>query len=423
MFLTAKELRNGEDSLGLKVISLFTGVGGLDFGFETAGFDTRVALDMDPVACRTLRLNRSWPVIEADLGSIDSKQILDAGNLRPGETDVLIGGPPCQPFSKSGYWATGDAKRLDDPRADTLTHYLRVLRDTLPKAFLLENVAGLAYRGKSEGIEAIQRGVAAINASTGTEYALSVRSLNAAEYGVPQLRERIFVIGSRDGVNFRYPDPTHFPHERLVSQKIGEPYRTAWDALGDLDPEPQDDELLMSGKWADLLPTIPEGQNYLWHTERGGGEPIFGWRRRYWSFLLKLSKRLPSWTIQAQPGPATGPFHWRNRKLSPPELGRLQTFPDGIIYDCRRSEIQKLIGNAVPSALGELLAREISVQLVGKCAMGKPLTLIPPRRVDSPKLEAIHPLPHKYRSLVGDDDEHPGTGKGRRATSRTAATV
>jgi len=404
----------------LKAISLFTGVGGLDLGFEAAGFETTVALDIDPVACRTLRANRPWPVIKGDLGKLSSKRILETANLRPGEADALIGGPPCQPFSKSGYWATGDAKRLDDPRADTLIQYLRVLRDTLPKTFLLENVAGLAYRGKSEGIEAIQRGVDAINKGTGARYVLSVRALNAADYGVPQLRERVFVIGSRDGTTFQFPEPTHFPPTDRASRGRGEPYRTAWDALGDLDPGPENDELVMTGKWADLLPTIPEGQNYLWHTERGGGEPLFGWRRRYWSFLLKLSKCLPSWTVQAQPGPATGPFHWRNRKLSAAELGRLQTFPEGMIYDCRRSDCHRLIGNAVPSALAELLAREIGVQLLEKTAMRVPLTLIPRRRSDLPKPEPVVPLPRKYRLLVDEHDEHPGTGKGPRAIHRVA---
>jgi DNA (cytosine-5)-methyltransferase 1 len=410
-----------EKRLRPKAISLFTGIGGLDFGFDAAGFETTVALDIDPVACRTLRANRLWPILEGDLGHIGSKQILDTSNLRPGEADVLIGGPPCQPFSKSGYWVTGDARRLDDPRADTLIHYLRILRDTLPKTFLLENVAGLAYRGKSEGIETIQRGVDVINKRTGVKYVLSVRSLNAADYGVPQLRERVFVIGSREGVKFRFPQPTHYPPDNVAAGLTGEPYRTAWDALGDLDSDPLSNELAMTGKWADLLPTIPEGQNYLWHTERGGGEPLFGWRRRYWSFLLKLSKRLPSWTVQAQPGPATGPFHWRNRKLSAAELGRLQTFPDGIIYDCRRSECQRLIGNAVPSALAELLAREIQIQLLNKPVTKGPLRLLPSRRPDVPDPEPMAPLPRKYRALIDDHDEHPGTGKGRRAMSRLAA--
>ena len=136
----------------LKAISLYTGVGGLDFGFEAAGFRTAVALDIDPVACRMIRLNRDWPVLEGDIDKISAETILRAAGFKPGEADILIGGPPCQPFSKSGYWANGDAARLDDPRADTLTAYLRVLRDTRPRAFLLENVHGLAYKGKDEGM-------------------------------------------------------------------------------------------------------------------------------------------------------------------------------------------------------------------------------------------------------------------------------
>jgi len=131
----------------LRVISLYTGVGGLDLGFEAAGYRTAVAVDNDPVACRTIRLNRDWPVLEGDIDDISTETILATAGLSRGEADILIGGPPCQPFSKSGYWARGDARRLDDPRADTLTAYLRVLRDTRPKAFLLENVHGLGSVG------------------------------------------------------------------------------------------------------------------------------------------------------------------------------------------------------------------------------------------------------------------------------------
>jgi DNA (cytosine-5)-methyltransferase 1 len=404
----------------LKAISLFSGIGGLDFGFEAAGFDTTVAIDLDPVACRTMRLNRPWPVIEGDIAGITSRQILDTAALRPGDADVLIGGPPCQPFSKSGYWATGDAKRLNDPRAGTLAQYLRVLRDTLPKTFLLENVPGLAYRGKSEGIEALRAGLAAINAETGASYAISLKTINAADYGVPQLRERVFIIGSRDGNAFRFPGPTHGPLDMIGSSAL-KPYLTAWDALADLSSEPSDESLRMTGKWADLLATIPEGQNYLWHTARGGGAPLFGWRRRFWSFLLKLSKTLPSWTIQAQPGPATGPFHWRNRKLSSGEMARLQTFPDHLIFACGRADVQKMIGNAVPSALAELLAREIGQQLLGTSRRRSPITLLPRKRDDVPEPERVTPLPSKYRALIGVHSEHPGTGRGRRAAERTRA--
>src|SRR5262249_44394676 len=151
--------------------------------------------------------------------------------------------------------------------------------------------------------------------------------LNAADYGVPQHRERVFIIGSRDGRPFQFPTQTHGDPSNVYEGTL-EPFRTAWDALGDLPMLLNDPALRTTGKWADLLPSIPEGENYLWHTNRGGGEPLFGWRTKYWSFLLKLAKNRPSWTIQAQPGSAIGPFHWCDRKLSSRELCRLQTFPD-----------------------------------------------------------------------------------------------
>src|ERR1041385_2133651 len=119
----------------LTAISLYTGAGGLDYGFEAAGFQTAVALDLDHDSCETVRRNRSWPVIERAIAEVSSDEILGVGDIKRRNAHVLIGGPPCQPFSKSGYWANGDAARLNDPRADTLAQYLRVLEDTLPEAF------------------------------------------------------------------------------------------------------------------------------------------------------------------------------------------------------------------------------------------------------------------------------------------------
>jgi DNA (cytosine-5)-methyltransferase 1 len=338
---------------------VFTGVGGLDFGFEAAGFETAVAVEMNAACCRTLRLNRRWPVIERDIHEITSKELLETAKLKEGEADVLIGGPPCQPFSKSGYWARGDAMRLDDPRSDTLTAYLRVLRDAQPKAFLLENVYGLAYRGKSEGLDRILAGVDQINREAGSRYRPVWQVVDAASYGVPQHRERVLIVASRDGKQFNFPQATHSKHDDLLLGADLKRFRTTWDALGDLPERLNDPALEVRGKWADLLPSIPEGENYLWHTARGGGMQLFGWRRRYWSFLLKLAKDRPSWTIQAQPGPATGPFHWTNRRLSAQELCRLQTFPDDLQFDCSRNEVQRMLGNAVPSLLAEVIAREI----------------------------------------------------------------
>ena len=216
----------------------------------------------------------------------------------------------------------------------------------------------------------------AINQRRGTNYDLQVLHINAASYGVPQIRERLFILASVDGRHIEMPPPTH--GDGL------EPFRTAWDALGDLDSDEWDRALDPRGKWAGLLKSIPEGMNYLWHTPRGGGEPLFGWRTRFWSFLLKLSKHKPSWTIQAEPGPATGPFHWRNRILSIEELARLQTFPDEFEFLGDRRSAHRQIGNAVPCAIGELLGLEIRRQLFQERRVRRRLRLIPERRRIAP---------------------------------------
>ena len=401
----------------LSVISLYTGAGGLDFGFEAAGFRTAVAVELDPVACRTMRLNRpDWNLIERDIHDVSSTEILQAAGLQAGEADVLIGGPPCQPFSKSSYWVSGDARRLSDPRADTLTAYLRVLRDTKPRAFLLENVYGLVYKGKDEGLRHLLDGVERINREAGTDYRVSWKLLNAARYGVPQTRERVFLIGSREGAPFEFPRTTHGLPDKLGRFDNREPYRTAWDAIGDLPQAPNDPSLEVGGKWGALLPSIPEGRNYLWHTNRGGGLPLFGWRTRYWSFLLKLAKSQPSWTIQAQPGSAIGPFHWRSRKLTSREMCRLQTFPDDVAFDCGRTNVQKLLGNAVPSLLAEVLAREIRCQLLDDRRCLGALRLVPPARSSTPRPSPVAQVPMRYQDLIGDHPDHPGEGRlsGRR---------
>lgn len=407
----------------LKVISLFSGIGGLDFGFEEAGFQTRVALELDPIACRTMRLNRrSWEIIEGDVNQVPTASILDRAGLSVGEADVLIGGPPCQPFSKSSYWVNGDTRRLNDPRADTLSGYLRVLRDAQPRAFLLENVGGLAYEGKDEGLKHVLDGIRQLNKECGTRYEPAVKLVRCAEYGVPQIRERLFIVGSRDGRPFRFPEPSHRDVSRTedLFGKALEPFRTAWDAIGDL-PEPNDrDGLTVGGKWGGLLPSIPEGQNYLWHTPRMGGLPLFGWRTRYWSFLLKLSKRLPSWTVQAQPGSAIGPFHWKNRKLTFAELCRIQTFPDGLVVNVGRTEMQRMLGNAVPSLIAEILGREIRGQLLDAPSRRK-LHLMPPRREPVPAAERVRSVPSQYHQFKGDHPDHPGTGKGRKGSKFTEA--
>jgi len=400
----------------LSVISLFTGAGGLDLGFEAAGFSTRVAVEMDPDAIATIRHNRDWSLVPNDIHSekASTEKLLKKARLSEGEADVLIGGPPCQPFSKSGYWSRGDALRLADPRASTLSAYLRVLREALPKVFVLENVPGIAFSSKDEGLRYLRTEIEKINLETGTQYTFCPALLRAIDYGVPQDRHRVFVVGHREGKTFCFPNPTHGMGDQH------EAFSTAWDALADLQDD-DDPSLRVSGKWAALLPTIPEGQNYLHHTNRGNGAPLFGWRRRYWNFLLKLAKARPSWTIAAQPGPAIGPFHWRNRRLSTKELCRLQTFPNDYDVVGTLRAVQKQVGNAVPSCLAERIALEIRWQLLGDHnAKSLRPTLLPTRRGPPPDPEPICDLPDEFLGMIGEHEPHPGTGKGYRASKRAA---
>jgi len=397
----------------------------MDFGFEAAGFETAVCVEFDRDCCETLRRNRRWPVVERSVFDVPTAELLKVGNLRPREADLIIGGPPCQPFSKSGYWARGDSARLDDPRANTLAAYMRIVEEALPRAFVLENVEGLAYSGKDEGLTLLLERIAQINKRTGTRYRPMFSVLNAADHGVPQIRERFVLVAARDGSAFEFPKARFltFPESpTLFDPPSLETYRTAWDALGDMTDPPEED-LEPKGKWGALLPSIPEGKNYLWHTERGGGLPLFGWRRRYWTFLLKLAKNRPSWTIQAQPGPAVGPFHWNNRRLSIRELCRLQTFPEDVALCGGRTSAQKQVGNAVPSLLAEVLGRSIRKQILGLRNLNSGLRLLPQSRGAPPMAEPPRPVPLAFRRLVGNHEAHPGTGQGYGASTRARSRV
>ena len=386
-----------------KIISLYTGAGGFDYGIEAAGFDTVVAIEMDKWCCKTLRHNRNWPVIEDKIENIDSDTILDTARLKKGEAGMLIGGPPCQPFSKSGYWKNGDAKRLNDPRANTLYQYMRVLEDTLPHAFILENVFGLTYKGKDEGLRFLEESINKINRRNNTHYTFQWKVINAANFGVSQIRERVFIIGSRNGLEFEFPQSRFFPkNDSNPMLNLGEKtFRTAWDAIGNLMPEGETYyNSKVGGKWGELLPSIPPGENYLWHTERGKGEPLFKWRSRYWSFLLKLHPDKPSWTIQAQPGTAIGPFHWNNRRLTMREMARIQTFPDDVEVLGGNSNVQKQIGNAVPSAIGELLGKEIRCQFFGEKINSRNLKLIPKYSKKRFRVNYTKKISIEYRNLL-----------------------
>ncbi len=396
-------------------MSLFTGAGGLDIGLERAGFRLVGSVEQDPHCRQTLERNRpGWCQLDpGDIFEHTPEAILEAFKVKPRELTLVAGGPPCQPFSKASQWRKGGARRMADDRAKTLDAYMDLVAVALPEAMLLENVKGIGFAGRGKEVErkaldVLQSRLDKINEASGTSYMPFFLHLDAADYGVPQHRERLFVFAARDGSELRRPLRTHGPRAEVKDPR---PYRTAWDAIGDLDVARWDDELDPRGRWAGLLPSIPEGKNYLFHTRRGGGEPLFGWRRKFWSFLLKLAKDRPAWTIQAQPGPATGPFHWRNRRLSVREMARLQTFPDDWEIEGDYASGRRQIGNAVPAALGELLGLEMRRLLHG-AKVRRDLRLIPAERPARPRATPRRPVPEEYRKLRGDHEDHPGHGKG-----------
>jgi DNA (cytosine-5)-methyltransferase 1 len=398
----------------MSVVSLFSGCGGLDFGFEAAGWDIPFRNDFDRRSCDTLALNAADEVVHGAIEDISTEQIRSIVGRGKNAVDLVIGGPPCQPFSKSAYWSRGDTLRLEDPRANTLDEYFRVVEDFTPRAFLLENVHGISYSGKEEGFQFLIERIREINRKKGTDYRPTWRVVNAADYGVPQLRVRFFLVALRDGREFRFPEPTHTDADNGNATLFDinrASYSTAWDALRHIQPD-SSEKLTVGGKWGALLPSIPEGENYLWHTDRKDGLPLFGWRTRYWCFLLKLAKSRPSWTIQAQPGSAVGPFHWENRKLSWREMAAIQTFPKNFKIECPRVEIQRQLGNAVPSLLAETLARALKEQICSE-HFDEPRTLAVPKARFTPQPEQPESVPDEYLHLIGKHAAHPGTGKGR----------
>jgi DNA (cytosine-5)-methyltransferase 1 len=179
----------------VNVISLFSGCGGLDYGIECAGWNVAYRIDSDRHSCATLRLNgrdaQCSPI--EDVSAAEIRRFIGS----PKNADLVIGGPPCQPFSKSAYWSRGDTLRLKDPRSDTLAEYFRVVEDFKPKAFLLENVHGINYTGKEEGFRFIIQRISDINKKTGTNYRPSWKVINAADFGVPQSRLRFFLVALR----------------------------------------------------------------------------------------------------------------------------------------------------------------------------------------------------------------------------------
>lgn len=334
-----------------KVLSLFSGAGGLDIGFERAGFKTVFATDIWDVACDTLIANEiSDEVFCGDIRTLDFASVAE----KHGQIDVLIGGPPCPPYSQTRHYLIGKADGFEDEHAGfAVPEYFRALETIKPKVFFFENVDGFSFKTHDYEFGYLK------SKSSELGYDISFKVINCANYGVPQTRKRFVCIGVKEGLKkFAFPEDTHADPERKTNKK---PWVTCNEVIGEFDTITEEEKKQRPGaKDYELLCGIPAGDNYLYYTEkRGYPNPIFKWKSRYWTFLLKLSPDRPSWTIQASFSTNQGPFHWRNRFLRIEELKRIQTFPDDYLITGDFKEQWRQIGNAVPVLAAEVIAKKI----------------------------------------------------------------
>ena len=336
----------------INAIGFFSGGGGLDIGSQLAGAKVISSLDFDRDSVATMKANKYFAHskhFHADIKEMrasDYAQIIKENNP---EKLILIGGPPCQPFSKAGYWVT-HKNRLgsEDPR-NMIGQYLRLVEELKPDGFLLENVESLMHPKNADAVSDLTEAIDKLG------YKFIVYRANAQDFGVPQKRKRVFFIASRKNI-IHNPVKTHGEEIEIIINKNILPYENVVDTQKYFESE----ELTTGKTYDEELKQIPPGQNYFALTERNGHpSPKFLANKRFWNFLLKLHPNKPSWTIAAQPGPWVGPFHWNNRRLRVPESAAIQTFPEDYHFVGNRRSIQKQIGNAVPSLLGKAMVSHL----------------------------------------------------------------
>lgn len=313
----------------MRYVSLFSGGGGLDLGFEAAGFDPLVCIDSDPVACETLSHNRpNWNVVCGDIREFNATPYRGA--------DLVVGGPPCQGFSSAG---KGDP---EDPRNFLWQEYFRVVREVRPRAIVLENVSALGNKRNGDHLSGIIRALT----EDGFNFAMGV--LNAAHYGVAQNRRRLIVVGVRNGTA-ELPPPTHANHPVVVDEVIGDlqymPDTPSFNHVANRHASH------VTARWGRLMP----------------GEVDPNYRRG------RLDGAKPSVTIRAGGGYGPSGNHLAGfhppihphlaRQLTVREAARIQSFPDDW-YFCGPKTIQgRQVGNAVPVQLAKAIATQVSVSL------------------------------------------------------------
>lgn len=348
-----------------KVMSFFSGAFGLDIGLEEAGFDVIWANELERNFVNTIRLNRpKLKVSQGDMTKLDPKKVMKELGLKVGEIDLFAGGPPCQSFSTAGRRSS-----INDARGNLILHYIQWINMFRPKYFILENVKGLlsapikhtphVQRGKDwkptpeEAHGSAFRLVLSEIEKIG--YTVSYKLLNAADYGVPQARERVVVLGSRDGGRLDFPKPTH----SQTGEKGLLPWVTLKEAIYGLREEEPEfanysearltylRQVPMGGNWRSLPKEVQEAA--MGGAYQSGGGKVGFYRRLHWD--------KPSPTVTTSPHQkATDMCHpAEDRPLTVREYALIQQFPDDWQFYGKTGQKYKQIGNAVPVGLGRAI--------------------------------------------------------------------
>lgn len=336
----------------IRTLSLFSGAGGLDIGFSDIGFEIIESVEIEKKFCETLEMNtgEGKRFAKSKVNCIDIREY-SAKHL--GQIDFIIGGPPCQTFSAAGRRANG-VLGTTDARGVLFREYVRLLTELSPKGFLFENVYGIVGAQNGEAWREI------LQAFSEVGYKLFYRIVDAADYGVPQHRERLLIVGLKEGT-FKFPRPTHGPDS--VDKQ---PFYNAETAVEGVKSRESIESTRLGGRFASLLDNIPPGLNYSFYTEKmGHPNPIFAWRSKFSDFLYKADPNTPVRTIKANGGAYTGPLHWENRFFTYEEYKRLQTFPDDYEISGNKQTAIRQIGNSVPPQLARIMAIAIRQQVFG----------------------------------------------------------
>ena len=347
------------------VVSIFSGAMGLDLGLEKAGMHISVCVEMDKLACKTIRENTSIPVIENDINKVTTEEILNAANLDKDDVFAVVGGPPCQAFSTAG-------KRLSlqDFRGNALIRYMQIIEEINPKCFILENVRGILstplnmvpveYEKEYSSVVDNQGSIIYFlwNEFEKLGYRLSFTLFNSANYGVPQSRERVIIFGSKKG-RIPLPSPTHTE----TGKETGKKWVTIKEAFDGLETV-EHQYLKIPKRIEKYLIHLKEGQNWrdlppdIQKEAMGKSFELLGGKT---GFFRRLSFSAPSPTLLTSPVMnATLLAHpTEMRALSIQEYARIQQFPDNWKFQGKLTDIYKQVGNAVPVGLGYVAGKTL----------------------------------------------------------------